>query len=136
MSTINNIILYDDSLESYVEKAKQGDKAAFTLLVQSAMNTVSSIALAITKDVNDSHDVTQQVFIKMWQQLDQLKNAQSLMPWLRQITRYTAYNFIRDNKASSKEYKDEQELELLLQKEKIMFLLASHMKASQHKRQA
>lgn len=115
MNTLNNIILYDDYLESYVEKAKQGDKAAFTQLVQSAMNTVSSIALAITKDVNDSHDVTQQVFIKMWQQLDQLKNAQSLMPWLRQITRYTAYNFIRDNKASSKEYKDEQELELLLQ---------------------
>lgn len=108
------IALQGESLEHWVEKAKRGDEQAFTKLVEGALNTVNAIALSITKDLSDSHDVTQQVFIKMWHQLDQLQNSQSLMPWLRQITRYTAYNYLRDNKKNKWVPKEDAEIETLL----------------------
>lgn len=94
--------------------AQQGDKEAFSSLVKGLNNTVHAIALAITKDLQHSHDVSQLVFIKIWQQLHQLKSNDSLLPWVRQITRYTAINFIRDNKQQTQMSCDEQTIESLL----------------------
>jgi len=108
----------DDSshlINHYVGLAKQGDKDAFTALLAQISNTVSSIALAITKNVQDSEDVCQLVFIKMWQQLDQLNNHDSFLPWIRQVTRYTALNFIRDKKSVRQQNHDDQILESLLE---------------------
>jgi len=85
-----------------VELAKNGDTQAFARLIQYTKNTVTSIALAIVKDLDNSEEVAQQVFISTWQNLNQLKSNTSFLPWLRQVTRYTAYNFLRDNKVDKK----------------------------------
>lgn len=90
------------SLVADVESAKQGDQQAFTRLINQTRNTVTSIALAIVKDLDHSEDIAQQVFITIWKNLTTLKNSTSFLPWLRQVTRYTSYNFIRDNKISKK----------------------------------
>ncbi|WP_448564798.1 RNA polymerase sigma factor [Thalassotalea ganghwensis] len=115
MSVTTHVNGGSDTISHYVGLAKQGDKAAFKTLLAKVSNTVSSIALAITKDVQDSEDVCQLVFIKMWQQLDQLNNNDSLLPWVRQITRYTAFNFIRDKKSYRQENQDDEALESLLE---------------------
>ncbi|ESP92842.1 RNA polymerase sigma factor [Pseudoalteromonas luteoviolacea] len=86
----------DTQLEKLVEAAKSGDQKAFSTLIDQLSNVVSSIALAITKDVNHSEDVSQKVFIKVWQKLGELKNNASILPWIRQLTRYTAINHLRD----------------------------------------
>lgn len=88
------------TLHDTVALAKQGNKTAFQTLVNQVNSTVAAISLAITRDIQDSKDVSQLVFIKMWQQLNQLKNNDSLLPWVRQTTRYTAINFMRDSKKS------------------------------------
>jgi len=80
--------------------AKRGDKLAFTRLIEQLTNTVGSIALAITKDLDSSEDVSQKVFIKVWREIEQLKENISFLPWVRQITRYTALNHIRDEKVN------------------------------------
>jgi len=36
------------------------------------------------------------------QQLASLQNSASYLPWLRQMTRYKALNFLRDNKVNKK----------------------------------
>ncbi|GAA6167397.1 RNA polymerase sigma factor [Sessilibacter corallicola] len=91
---VNNASKFLDN----VNLAKGGDIEAFTQLMKETQNTVSSIALAITKDLDNSEDVTQQVFIEVWNKLHTLKNSGSFLPWLRQISRYKAYNFIRSRK--------------------------------------
>lgn len=113
MNTVSTI--GPDQLNQLVERAKQGDKAAFQSLVAKMTSPVCAIALAITKNIQDSKDVSQLVFIKMWQQLGELKNNDSLLPWLRQTTRYTALNYIRDNKSTAKFDSDDATLEHLLQ---------------------
>lgn len=80
--------------------AKSGDQIAFTRLIEQLKNTVGSIALAITKDLDSSEDVSQKVFIKVWRDIDQLKENISFLPWVRQITRYTALNHLRDEKVN------------------------------------
>ena len=79
--------------------AQQGDLAAYQRLISRCRQMVSSIALAIVKDLDRSEDIAQQVFIHVWQQLPQLREANSFLPWLRQITRYQAFHGLRDQKA-------------------------------------
>jgi len=93
-----------------VALAKLGDKLAFTRLIEQLTNTVGSIALAITKDLDSSEDVSQKVFIKVWREIDQLKENISFLPWVRQITRYTALNHIRDEKVNRNVKGDETDI--------------------------
>ncbi len=79
--------------------AQQGDMAAYQRLINRCRQMVSSIALAIVKDLDRSEDIAQQVFIHAWQQLPQLREAGSFLPWVRQITRYQAFHGLRDQKA-------------------------------------
>ena len=95
MSLMNEQQLLPD-----IALAKTGDQIAFTRLIEQLTNTVGSIALAITKDLDSSDDVCQKVFIKVWREIDQLKENISFLPWVRQITRYTALNHIRDEKVN------------------------------------
>ena len=92
----------DIALSADVALAQSGDIQAYERLIGHSQNLVSSIALAIVKDLDDSEEVAQQVFISVWQNLSKLKNASSFLPWLRQSTRYAAFNFLRDSKSKSK----------------------------------
>ena len=84
-----------------VAAAQTGDINAFERLVLRCQRSVSCIALAIVKDLDASDDITQQVFIHIWQQLNTLQNPASFLPWVRQITRYRAFNYLRDNKVGN-----------------------------------
>jgi RNA polymerase sigma factor (sigma-70 family) len=85
-----------------IASVKKGNKEAFKRLMEKTRNTVTSIAISILKDLDNSEEVAQQVFISVWQNINQLKNNESFLPWLRQMTRYSAYNFLRDNKVKLK----------------------------------
>jgi len=90
------------SLLNDVELAQSGDQQAFSRLINHTRNLVSSIALSIVKDLDNSEDVAQQVYIGAWQSISELKQGNSFLPWLRQMTRYKALNFLRDNKTGQK----------------------------------
>jgi RNA polymerase sigma factor (sigma-70 family) len=85
-----------------VTLAQGGDQQAFGRLINHTRNLVSSIALSIVKDLDNSEDVAQQVYIGAWNNIGELKNSSSFLPWLRQMTRYKALNFLRDNKVRQK----------------------------------
>ncbi|MGH8027499.1 MAG: RNA polymerase sigma factor [Pseudoxanthomonas sp.] len=78
--------------------AARGDQGAYGRIVVACQNTVTAIALAITRDVAASEDIAQEAFLKAWQQLDRLNNSASFLPWLRQITRNLARDHLRANR--------------------------------------
>lgn len=84
-------------LEQELPAAARGNQAAYGRIVGACQNTVTAIALAITRDVQASEDIAQEAFIRAWQQLDRLKNSTSFLPWLRQITRNLARDHLRAN---------------------------------------
>lgn len=102
--------LTEQQLLPDVSQAQAGDLAAFSRLIHRYQQTVTGIALAIVKDLDASEEVAQQVFIHVWQQLQTLREPASFLPWLRQITRYRAYNYLRDHKIKQKVSGEEAEL--------------------------
>jgi len=83
------------SLAAHVPAAARGDREAFATLVDATRSVVSSIALAIVRDVELSRDVAQDVFLLAWRDLKDLRDPNSFLPWLRQLTRHRAYHLLR-----------------------------------------
>lgn len=75
--------------------AQRGDRQAFARLVQATQKAVASIALAVTRDVQASEDIAQDAYTRAWQRLAAMRDADSLMPWLRQVTRNAAIDHVR-----------------------------------------
>ena len=75
--------------------ASNGDREAFGRLVDSSRGLVCSIVLAIVRDVASSEDVAQEVFLTAWSGLGGLRNPDSFLPWLRQLARNRAFDWLR-----------------------------------------
>ncbi|MEO1088436.1 MAG: sigma factor, partial [Acidobacteriota bacterium] len=86
----------DARLEKSVIAAVAGDAGAFADLVAASQSAVTSIALAICRDVAASEEVAQEVYLLAWRRLGDLRNPASFLPWIRQVTRYTAKTRMRD----------------------------------------
>lgn len=89
MSDIN------EQIAQHLPAARQGDRQSFNALVSATQTMVSSLALAVVRDVQLSEDIAQEAYLKTWQRLHHLKNSGSFLPWLRQITRNLARDHLR-----------------------------------------
>ncbi len=85
----------DRLVEDQLPAARRGDGEAYARIVAACQNSVTAIALAIVRDVPTSEDIAQEAFLKAWQGLDTLRNHASFLPWLRQITRNLARDYLR-----------------------------------------
>ncbi|MDR6992637.1 sigma-70 family RNA polymerase sigma factor [Luteimonas sp. 3794] len=85
----------EDRIHLELPAARGGDQAAYGRIVQMSQNATTAIALAITRDVQASQDIAQEAYLKAWQQLGRLQNTTSFLPWLRQITRNLARDYLR-----------------------------------------
>jgi RNA polymerase sigma factor (sigma-70 family) len=93
---MNAIALPIDALIQHeLPAARSGDQGAYGRIVAACQNTVTAVALAITRDVATSEDIAQEAFLNAWQQLERLNSPDSFLPWLRQITRNLARDHLR-----------------------------------------
>jgi RNA polymerase sigma factor (sigma-70 family) len=83
------------ALAADVVAAGSGDRAAFGRLVDACAGVVTSIAVAIVRDPDTGDDVAQEVFLAAWQRVHTLRNPDSFLPWLRQLTRNHAHMVVR-----------------------------------------
>ncbi len=89
MNDINELIAM------HLPAAREGDRQAFAQLVAATQNTVTSIALAIVRDIQLSEDIAQEAYLTVWQKIGSLRRSQSFMPWLRQVTRNLSRDHLR-----------------------------------------
>ena len=85
----------DDLIQHELPAARSGDQGAYGRIVAACQNTVTAVALAITRDVSASEDIAQEAFLNAWQHLERLHSPDSFLPWLRQITRNLARDHLR-----------------------------------------
>jgi RNA polymerase sigma factor (sigma-70 family) len=76
--------------EAEVLLASRGDREAFARLVAATRSLVTSIALVELRDVEAARDVAQDVYLQVWDDLHELRNPASFLPFLRQVTRLRA----------------------------------------------
>ena len=77
-----------------IEKAKNGNEGAFKILVNKYYPRVYASLFSFTKSKEDSEDLTQQTFIKVWQQLGSFRGDSAFFTWVYRIAINLAKNFV------------------------------------------
>lgn len=85
-----------------VERAQNGDREAFQQLVERYQEKVYSICYSKLDDEQDSYDVSQEVFIKVYRYLDSFNHESSFYTWLYRITVNTCIDYLRKQSRRSK----------------------------------
>jgi RNA polymerase sigma factor (sigma-70 family) len=78
-----------------VQRCIDGNQEAWTQLVKRYERLVYSIALRICHETEAAADVMQQVFLQLYQQLEEIRNLPSLPAWISTVTRRRAYDHLR-----------------------------------------
>ena len=80
---------------SIVERAKNGDAAAFRELVERYKQKIYYLSLDLTGSHHDAEDLSQEVFIKAYRHLDGFRGDAKFSSWLYRITVNTCYDMNR-----------------------------------------
>ncbi len=92
MSKINTDSYDETRLTSLL---KQGDEGAFPLLVEQYQGRLFGVAYGITLEREESLDIVQEVFLKVWQNIHTFREESTLSTWLRRITVNECLNWQR-----------------------------------------
>lgn len=78
-----------------IGKARRGDLEAYNLLVSRWEKRVFNYLLRLTANREDALDLSQDVFLKAYQNLRKLDDASRFAPWLFRIAHNEAYSLFR-----------------------------------------
>ena len=77
-----------------IKKAKQGNHGAFNILTSKYYPRVYASIFSFIKSKEDSEDLSQQTFIKVWQQLDSFRGDSAFFTWVYRIAINLTKNFV------------------------------------------
>ena len=78
-----------------IARARRKDVEAYNLLVSRWERRVFSYLLRLVRDREDALDLSQDVFLKAYQNLAKLENADRFGPWLFRIAHNEAFSMLR-----------------------------------------
>ena len=84
----------NDSDSLLVEKAKEGNEGAFNFLMNKYYPRVYASLFSFTKSKEDSEDLTQQTFVKVWQQIKSFRGDSAFFTWVYRIAINLAKNYV------------------------------------------
>lgn len=90
-----------------VRQAQAGDQAAFRQIVETHQSKVFSIIYGILRNKNDSEDIAQQVFAKIYFSLKGFDFRSSLITWVYKITVNECYDYLRKKKVRKLVYESD-----------------------------
>lgn len=70
----------------FIVQLQQGDESAFKKLVDEYQDLVYNTALGIVQNADDADDITQEVFIRVYQSASSFKGDSRVSTWLYRIT--------------------------------------------------
>ena len=78
-----------------VNAVLDGEKQAFAVLVKRYERPVRAVALDVLGDYHSAADVSQDAFVKAYDQMAGLRKPEAFGPWLMKITRRCALDSAR-----------------------------------------
>jgi len=78
-----------------IKRAQGGDKAAFNEIVLAYRKRILGTITRVIARPEDVEDVAQEVFLRLYFSLDQLRTAEVFEPWLHRLTVNAAYDYLR-----------------------------------------
>lgn len=101
---MSTLIETGEETESYtwnVLSAQGGDREAFDRLAQRYQGLVYSIVLRRVRNHAEALEVSQEVFIRAWRKLDQLREPERFPAWLKQVAVRMSINHVLRRKAET-----------------------------------
>jgi len=89
-----------------IEKAKQGDKHALTILVNKYSGRVYNLALRIVRNKEEAEDVLQDTFLTLVAKLHTFDGRSLFFTWLYRIATNSALMLLRKKKIRRANFKD------------------------------
>lgn len=81
-----------------IQKAQQGDAGAFNQVVSAYRRRILGTISRLIGRPEDVEDVAQEVFIRLYFSLGQLRTAEVFEPWLYRLTVNASYDYLRKSK--------------------------------------
>lgn len=81
--------------QQLIEKAKQGDAPAFNQVVLAYRKRILGTISRLIGRPEDVEDVAQEVFVRLYYSLDQLRSPEVFEPWLYRLTVNASYDYLR-----------------------------------------
>src|SRR5579863_7158932 len=97
-----------DDEQELVAKAKQGDTAAFSVLLRRYEGKIFRLAMNITQNREDAEDVLQESFLKAYEHLDQFLGNSKFYTWIVRIAVNQALMKLRKRRSDRAVSLDEQ----------------------------
>ncbi len=87
-----------DVPDSLVRRAREGDDEAFNQLVRAYRKRILGTIARLIGRPEDVEDVAQEVFVRLYFSLEQLRSPGVFEPWLYRLTVNAAYDYLRRQK--------------------------------------
>jgi RNA polymerase sigma-70 factor (ECF subfamily) len=87
--------------QELIEKAQAGDSAAFNQMVLAYRKRILGTISRLIGRPEDVEDVAQEVFVRLYYSLDQLRTPEVFEPWLYRLTVNASYDYLRRAKRRS-----------------------------------
>src|SRR5947209_16171712 len=81
--------------QELIERAQAGDAAAFNQIVLVYRRRILGTISRLIGRPEDVEDVGQEVFVRLYYSLDQLRTSEVFEPWLYRLTVNAAYDYLR-----------------------------------------
>lgn len=104
---LRKLALQTDAL--LVERAVDGDVAAFEILVRRHGPMVRAYARRLTDSAVDADDIAQESLLQAWRQLPTLREAPALRSWLMSITSHCSTDLLRRRRNTTTTLEDQPE---------------------------
>lgn len=78
-----------------IQKAQSGDDAAFNHVVLAYRKRIMGTIARLIGRPEDVEDVAQEVFLRLYYSLDQLRTPEVFEPWLYRLTVNASYDYLR-----------------------------------------
>lgn len=75
-----------------IRRSRNGDRSAFRMIVEYHKKSVYYLALSMTGNHHDAEDISQEVFLKLYQSLNKIRGKAKLSTWLYRVTVNTCIN--------------------------------------------
>jgi RNA polymerase sigma-70 factor (ECF subfamily) len=80
-------VMNGESLEGIVERCRAGEDRAWEQLVDATADDIFRIAVSFTRHRGEAEDLTQEVFLKLWQNLHRYLPGSSFRAWAYRVAR-------------------------------------------------
>jgi len=74
-------------LEATVERCRNGDEEAWSALVGSTIRPLYRLCASYSRSTAEAEELTQEVFLKLWQNLHQYRPGSNFMAWAWRVAR-------------------------------------------------